>query len=150
MGGWSLAGWVGLQIWMDGWMAGRRAAEVPATPLPRGMQSARVACLPPELPCLRLPCERIIALWPPPPAPSCSTWSLASMALALLQEQQKAGLPVGNAGHLLLGFLKYYGRVFDLEVGAAPGTAGVRKKLVYCPVAIGPACWGARENRGQQ
>jgi hypothetical protein len=39
------------------------------------------------------------------------------MALALLQEQQKAGLPVGNAGHLLLGFLKYYGRVFDLEVG---------------------------------
>lgn len=39
------------------------------------------------------------------------------MALALLQEQQKAALPVGNTGHLLLGFLKYYGRVFDLEVG---------------------------------
>lgn len=39
------------------------------------------------------------------------------MAVALLQEQRKALLPVANAGHLLLGFLKYYGRVFDLEVG---------------------------------
>lgn len=38
------------------------------------------------------------------------------MAVSLLQEQQKAKLGVGNAGHLLLGFLKYFGRVFDLEV----------------------------------
>lgn len=38
------------------------------------------------------------------------------MVLALLLEQQKASLPVSNAGHLLLGFLKYYGRVFELEV----------------------------------
>jgi hypothetical protein len=42
------------------------------------------------------------------------------MAVALLQEQRKASLPVANAGHLLLGFLKYYGRVFDLEVGDGP------------------------------
>ena len=49
------------------------------------------------------------------------------MALALLLEQRKASLPVGNAGHLLLGFLKYYSRVFDLEV--LPG----------CPLVL-PAC----------
>lgn len=55
----------------------------------------------------------------PPPPPClchCSTWSLCLMAVSLLQEQQKAKLGVGNAGHLLLGFLKYFGRVFDLEV----------------------------------
>jgi non-canonical poly(A) RNA polymerase PAPD5/7 len=38
-----------------------------------------------------------------------SNWALCSMVLALLLEQQKASLPVSNAGHLLLGFLKYYG-----------------------------------------
>lgn len=40
------------------------------------------------------------------------------MALGLLREQARAGLPVSSAGHLLLGFLKYYGRVFDLEARA--------------------------------
>ena len=58
----------------------------------------------------------------PPPAPPalplfCSNWGLCNLVLALLLEQQKASLPVSNAGHLLLGFLKYFGRVFDLEVG---------------------------------
>ncbi len=45
-----------------------------------------------------------------------STWSLANMALALLLEQEKAGCATGSAGHLLLGFLKYSGRVFDYTV----------------------------------
>lgn len=45
-----------------------------------------------------------------------STWSLCNMALALLLEQEKAGCATHCAGHLLLGFLKYYGRVFDYTV----------------------------------
>ena len=45
-----------------------------------------------------------------------STWSLANMALAVLLEQEKAGCSTDAAGHLLLGFLKYYGRVFDYAV----------------------------------
>ncbi len=45
-----------------------------------------------------------------------STWSLANMALALVMEQDRAGCGTDDAGHLLLGFLKYYGRVFDYAV----------------------------------
>jgi hypothetical protein len=64
------------------------------------------------------------------------------MALALLQEQQKAGLPVGNAGHLLLGFLKYYGRVFDLEVGGHCTWHLVLQELAECDqwAALAEAC----------
>ena len=41
---------------------------------------------------------------------------VALMALALLKEQVKAGLPADDPGHMLTGFLRYYGRLFD------PGT----------------------------
>lgn len=63
------------------------------------------------------PIPRPAAPHPLPLAPHnpCSNWALCNMVLALLLEQQKASLPVSNAGHLLLGFLKYYGRVFELE-----------------------------------
>ena len=69
-----------------------------------------------------------VTYWLPPTLPSSSracshrsTWSLCQLALALLLEQRKAGLSVASGGQMLLGFLKYYGRVFDLAVGAARG-----------------------------
>jgi len=81
-----------------------------------------------------------LPLTPSPSPHECSNWALCNMVLALLLEQQKASLPVSNAGHLLLGFLKYYGRVFELE--ASFGVLIAFCICFFCPTPA-TCCWAS-------
>eukprot|EP00887_Chlorella_sp_A99_P008275 scaffold12.g8275.t1 len=72
---------------------------------------------------------------------------IALMALALLQEQQKASLPADDPAHMLTGFLRYYGRLFHPERSAvAAGHGGIVERGAL-PAGVGGGRRGPRQAR---